>query len=509
LRIVVIGAGVGGLAAAMRLAQGGHDVLVLEQAGAPGGKCARVSIDGHVFDSGPSLLTMPQVFEELFADTGAPLSEEVELMRVEPVTRYRFADGSGFDMSADEERARSALEQWSPGAGADWSRFLRVCEGMWRASQPFLTGPPPWPPRVRGRRGDSAAGQGPPGALPASPPVAGVRPDPRDLLRVKPWRTLGGLARTTCRDPRLRQVVERFATYGGADPRRAPAVLALAGYVEHAFGAWHVRGGLYELVRGMERRLVSLGGELRLETPVRRIARGFGRVRAVDVDDERIPCDAVVCNADALALERDLLDVRPRPEPGERSLSGFALMLGLSGRIPGLTHHTILFPADYGAEFDDVFRARRPVRDPTIYLSAPGVTEAGEVHEKSGEGAESLFLLVNAPSHGDGVDWDAEAGPYQEWILRLLGERGLDVRDRIEVAARRTPADLERETGAPGGAIYGAAPHGRLASLRRPGNFAQTQGLYRVGGTTHPGGGLPLVALSGKIVAEAIGPARR
>ena len=459
-RVVVIGAGVGGLAAAIRLAHAGHAVTVLEQAAMPGGKCGRVEADGFAWDSGPSLLTMPWVFEELFADTGAPLREELELLRVEPVTRYRFADGSGFDLSADLPRSLEALDAWSPGAGADWARFLVTCEGMWKASVPFLTGPPPWPPRRDG------------------PPAPG------DLLRVKPWWTLRGLARAHTRDPRLRMVIERFATYAGADPRRAPAALAVAGYVEHAFGAWHPRGGLYALVDAMARRLDALGGDLRLGTPVRRVVRGDGGVRGVETDGGLVAADVVLSNAD------------PRPlAPGLRSLSGFVLMLGLRGRTEDLAHHAITFPADYDAEFDDVFTARRPVREPTLYVSAPSATDPAE----SPPGAESWFVLVNAPAIGDGADWAA----HEEELIDRLG-----VRDRIVARARRTPGDLERETGAAGGAIYGRAPHGRLGTLKRPPNAVRgTRGLWLVGGTTHPGGGLPLVALSGRIVAEQIGPA--
>ena len=256
-----MGAGVGGLAAGVRLAHTGHAVTIFEAAGAPGGKAGRVERDGFAWDSGPSLLTMPHVLRDLFAQTGAPLEEELELLRVEPVTRYRFADGTGFDLSADLPAAMEALEAWSPGAGADWTRFLGTCAGMWRASVPFLTGPPPWPPR-RPRAGDPT-------------------PDPRDLLRVRPWWTLRGLARAHARDPRLRMVIERFATYAGADPRRAPAALAVAGYVEHAFGAWHPRGGLYGIVDALTRRLEALGGELRLDTPVSRILRRGRRVAGV------------------------------------------------------------------------------------------------------------------------------------------------------------------------------------------------------------------------------------
>lgn len=501
MRLVVVGAGVGGLAAAARLAALGHSVTVLEQAGAPGGKCGLVERNGYRFDSGPSLLTMPWVFEELFAATGAPLHEEIELVRVEPVTRYRFADGTGFDLGADLPPTLAELERWSPGAGADWAAFMGACAQMWGASLRYLSSPPPWPPR--------------------RPRAAEATPHPLDLARVRPWHTLRSLARSHLADARLRLVAERFATYAGADPRRAPAALAIAGYVEHAFGAWHVCGGLHRLVEALAARVERLGGELRLGTPARRVACSGGkarrlRVRAVETDEQTLDCDGVVCGVDARALFGELLDrrgggVRARREAAralaaERSLSGFVLMLGLSGQTPELSHHTILFPADYHAEFDDVFARRRPVRDPTLYLSVSARSDRGQAPS----GGENLFVLVNAPTHGAALDWDATADEYEVRVLDLLAARGIDVRDRIEVRARRTPADLERETGAPGGAIYGAAPHGRLrGSLTRPANRARgVEGLHLVGGTVHPGGGLPLVALGARLVAAEIGSAR-
>jgi phytoene dehydrogenase-like protein len=436
MRIAVVGAGVGGLAAGARLAQQGHAVTVYEQASQPGGKCGRVERDGFAWDSGPSLLTMPWVVRDLLGDS-------IDLLRVEPVTRYRFADGSELELSADLPRAMEALEAWSPGAGADWARFLGVCAGMWRASVPFLTGPPPWPPRL-----DAKA-------------------DPRDLLRIKPWHTLRTLARVTVRDPRLRLVVERFATYAGADPRRAPAVLAVAGYVEHAFGAWHPRGGLYELVRALVRRLEAAGGELRL--------------------DHRVE--------DPRALGADLVvDDRPR---GGDSLSGYALMLGLRGRTPRIAHHTITFPADYDAEFDDVFVNRRPVHEPTLYVSCPEATEGGD--------DESWFVLVNAPNPvsgppglGRGPRHRLTPAPHSwsEYGDRLIERLG--VGDRVVARAQLTPLDY--------GPIYGRAPHGRLGTLKRPGQRGPG-GSWRVGGTVHPGGGLPLVMLGAATVAREIGPA--
>lgn len=472
-RVVVVGAGVGGLACALHLSRAGHDVTVVEQGDAPGGKCARVEVGGFRFDAGPSLLTMPWLVREL-------LGERVELLRVEPITRYRFADGSSVELSADLPVAHAALEAWSPGAGDDWLRFLGIGAAMWRGSVGVLNGPAPWPPRR---------------------PEPGVpAPDPRDLLRVRPWHTLRTLARATLRDPRLRLVAERAATYAGADPRRAPAALAVAGYVEHAFGAWHVRGGIYRIVEAMVEALAERGVEIRTGVRAEAVAlaggealpvgrgplRGRGRVTGVRTSAGALPADVVVHDGDAAGR-------------GERSLSGFALMLGLRDREPDRRHHEIRFPADYDAEFDDVFAAKRPVRDPTLYLASSAVTDPGEAPP----GGDNLFVLANAPVHrtAGGPDWDAAADAYEAAVLERLA---IDPA-RVVVRARRTPADLERQTGALGGAIYGLAPHGRLGTLRRPPNAVPgVRGLWRVGGTTHPGGGLPLVLLSGRTVAAAI-----
>jgi phytoene desaturase len=439
MRVAVVGAGVGGLAAAIELAQAGHAVTVFEAAAAPGGKCGRATRGPFTWDTGPSLLTMPWVFAGL----------DLELERVEPVTRYSFADGTSVELSADLPRALEALEAWSPGTGAQWTRFLGTCAGMWGASERFLTGPPPFPPRPGG--------------------------DPRDALRVKPWWTLRQLARAHTPDPRLRMVIERFATYAGADPRRAPAALAVAGYVEHAFGAWYPRGGLYEIVLAMARRLDALGGELRLSSPVERLWTSQRRVRGVIAGDGAHAADVVITDVDHAGVLRLL--GRPAPRR-EHSLSGLALLLGLRGRTQRLPHHRIDFPADYDAEFDDVFVHRRPVRDPTIYVSSPPVEH------------EAWFVLVNAPA------------VHAAWDVEPLIDR-LGVRDRIVERLVRTPQDLERETGAVGGAIYGAAPHGRLGALKRPGNRIHgISGLWLAGGTVHPGGGLPLVALGGRTVAR-------
>jgi phytoene dehydrogenase-like protein len=225
----------------------------------------------------------------------------------------------------------------------------------------------------------------------------------------------------------------------------------------------------------------------------------------------------VVCNADAAALYRDLL---PPAVPARRaraalrrvtpSSSGFVLLLALRGRTPGLAHHTVLFPDDYDAEFDALFGSRttprRPVADPTVYVSAPD-----DPATRPDDDSESWFVLVNAPRHepGDGVDWDAPglADSYADRVLGTMARRGLDVRDRVRWRVVRTPADLERETGSVGGSIYGTSSNGARAAFLRPANAAELPGLFLVGGSSHPGGGLPLVTLSAEIVARLVGPA--
>jgi phytoene dehydrogenase-like protein len=259
---------------------------------------------------------------------------------------------------------------------------------------------------------------------------------------------------------------------------------------------------------------------LRTGCTVRRILTESGRASGVELaDGERVPADVVVSAADATALYADLLPPDPRTRGVRRdlgrataSLSGVVLLLALHGRTPGLAHHTVLFPDDYDAEFDAVFGAGRfhgaprPVADPTVYVSAPD-----DPALRPDEDSESWFVLVNAPRHDPdgGVDWDAPglAQGYAAQVLDTMAARGLDVRERVRWCDVRTPADLARATGSVGGSIYGTSSNGARAAFLRPGNVSPVPGLFLVGGSAHPGGGLPLVALSAEIVAGLIGPA--
>ena len=497
-RVVVVGAGLGGLAAAARLAALGHRVTLLEQAEQVGGKLGWLERDGHAFDTGPSLVTLPDVHRSLFAATGARLEDCIDLVRLDPAGAVRFADGTALSVPGSRAEVPGALDAaLGDGAGAQWAALMARAAEMWRVTEaPFLRSP------LRG-----------------AATLAGLSRSTRDVATVAPWRTLRGLGRRSLQHPHLRTLLDRYATYSGSDPRRAPAVLATVPYVEQEFGSWYVRGGLRRLALAVADRAEACGAVVRSGCRVRRVVVSGGRASGVELDSgEVVPADVVVSGADAAALHRDLLPAG-RATAGVRralarttpSLSGFVLLLALRGRTPGLAHHTVLFPEDYDAEFDAVFgtgrfSAPQPVEDPTVYVSAPD-----DPALRPDADSESWFVLVNAPRHDPerGVDWDAPglAERYADTVLTTMARRGLDVRDRVRWRVVRTPADLARDTGSVGGSIYGTSSNGARAAFLRPGNASPVPGLFLVGGSSHPGGGLPLVALSAEIVAGLVGPA--
>jgi phytoene desaturase len=500
-RVVVVGAGLGGLAAAARLSALGHAVTVCERAERVGGKLGVLERDGFVFDTGPSLLTLPAVYRDLFLATGGPLEAEVPLVPVDPVCHYRFADGAVVDMpNASRSRIAAAWDDaLGPGAGADWTRFSERAGAIWDATREvFLESP------LQGGRTLLAQAR-----------------RIRDLRTIAPWQSLRDLGTRYLRHPDQRTFLDRYATYTGSDPRRAPAALATIPYVEQTFGAWYVPGGLRRLGEAVLARAVERGAVVRTSAEVTQILLDAAARRAVGVrlaSGERLPADVVVANADAAHVYADLLPPRAagralaslrRATP---SLSGFVLLLALRGRTPGLAHHTVLFPEDYDDEFDSVFgtgphrrSGPRPVPDPTLYVSAPD-----DPALRPDADSEAWFVLVNAPRHGaGGVDWD-EPGlreTYADRVLGVMAARGLDVRDRVRWREVRTPADLERATRSPGGSIYGTSSNGIRAAFLRPANQSQVGGLFLVGGSSHPGGGIPLVGLSAAIVEGLVGPA--
>jgi phytoene desaturase len=475
--VVVIGAGVGGLAVAIRLAASGRHVEVLERNAVTGGKLAAQRHAGATFDVGPSLLTLPHLVDEVLAAAGTSLAAEVELVRLDPQFHYHWPDGETLVVPDGPDAAAAAFESFSSGAGAAWRRFDERGRRIWDVSaRTFLAGPMDGPRQLLGRMRS-----------------------PRDLATIDPLRTLHGRASSVFDDPRLVQWAGRYATYSGSSPYRAPATLACIPHVEQRYGCWYPMGGLDAVRAAMERAAVTVGVHIRTGCEVVRVATTNDRVTGVELaGGEVVAAPLVVADVDAEHLYGDLLDderALRRARRAPRSTSGLIVLVVAAGSTPALGHHNVWFSGDDRAEFA-ALAAGRMHGDPTIYACVSAVTDPSQ----AAPGTENWSLLVNTPS-GIRLDGAAE----QRRVLDVLARRGVDLRDRMAWSDVITPLQLAARTGAPGGAIYGTSSDGRRAAFLRPANRGARDGLFLVGGSSHPGGGLPLVLTGARIVAGMIG----
>jgi len=491
--VAVIGAGMGGLSCAIGLAARGARVTLLEQNAHLGGKLNVWHKDGFTFDTGPHVLTMRWALDEVFASAGRHMNDMVKMVPLPTVCRYHFPTGETLDAPADPDEAARAIARFAPGEDAGFRRFLAYARQVTDATtDPFL-------------RQDFGAG------------VRGV-PSPAQweqlgqFLRLKPWRTLRGVVQDCFRDPRLRAVFELYALYSGSHPARSSGIFATVADVQWRQGTFYIQGGLYQLALALRTVAQDMGVCIRTDTPVREVLVKGGRARGVVTEEgERLYADAVACNADALSAIQTLVPPKmrrkwtaARVEKIEPSTSAFLLLLGVRGDFPSLAHHNSFLAQDGDAEFAAIFDHHRPADDPTIGVACQTVTD----RSKAPPGCSNLFVMTNPPAldpHG-GFDWAAQAPAYRAKVLDKLERMGLtDLQERITVEQMWTPLDLRARYNAHRGAIYGLSSNGwRQAFLRPPNVSPDVRGLYFVGGSTHPGGGLPLCALSGTNVAKKI-----
>jgi phytoene desaturase len=478
---LIVGGGLGGLAAAITLAAQGWRITLLEKNERVGGKLNLIEAGGFSFDTGPSLLTMPWVLRDLLAAGGARIEEELTIEPIEPLCRYRWSDGAQFDMYQHLPRLIDEIARIEPADVGGVMRFLTYAGRIYDAvAEPFLLRPFGGPrDMINGRL-------------------------MRDSLAIDALRTVDESLGGFFRSPYLRQVFNRYATYNGSSPYRAPATFNLIAYVELVQGGWHVRGGMYQIARALERVARRLGVTIHTETAVERIIVAGGRATGVRLaSGETLFADAVIANVDPRYVEEQLLQRRrSRFTPGELSYSGFVLMLGVDRIYPELQHHNIFFADDYRREFAALVGKRVPYPDPTIYVCAASVGDAS----LAPPGCSNLFVLVNAPSTNARVNWEREGAAYRDLVVAKLERMGLsDLGRRVVVERMMTPADIAARYNAPGGAIYGLASNEPWSAFLRPPQRSRSiGGLYFAGGGTHPGGGIPLVLLSGRAAAAHV-----
>ena len=469
----------GGLAAAALLAHRGHHVTVLERMDAPGGKMRQVSVAGRPIDAGPTVFTMRWVFEALFADCGARFDEAVGLTRAGVLARHAWGTDR-LDLFADPEQSAAAIEAFAGPAEARGFRSFRAA-----AQRIYQTLEGPF---IRGERPSMAS------------LALSVRP--KDLLSIKPFASLWGELGTHFRDPRLRQLFGRYATYCGSSPFLAPATLMLVADVEQQ-GVWYVDGGMHALARALAGLAAAGGAEIRYGTDVAEITTQAGRVSGVRLAcGELVTADAVIANADpqAIAAGRFGPAVQravPRQKAAERSLSALTWTGVAEAKGFPLVRHTVFFSRDYKAEFDALGRGGM-AREPTVYVCAQDRGDNGEPG-----GPERLLVLINAPPTGDARTMtDPETERCREEAWELMGRSGL----RLDNPAmtKTGPAEFEALFPATGGALYGPAVHGATASFKRPASRTAIRGLYLASGAAHPGAGVPMAALSGRLAASAL-----
>ncbi|MFO1415229.1 MAG: phytoene desaturase family protein [Burkholderiales bacterium] len=486
-RVVVVGAGVGGLVTALLLAARGVEVLVVERAARPGGKVRETFVDGAGIDSGPTVLTMRWVFEDVFAAAGTSLAAEVGLRPLGILARHAWTDGSTLDLFADVARSADAVAAFAGPAEA--RRLLAFCarsRAVYRALEaPFLRAPRGSVVTLVRRSGWSGLPQ---------------------LMRISPFVTLHRALCRSFRDPRLRQLFGRYATYCGSSPYAAPATLMLVAHVEQD-GVWSVAGGMQRLAEALARNAARLGVGFRYGEAVQEIEADGARATGVRLQSgERIAARAVVVNADAQAVAGGLLGPAvagavPRTRPAARSLS--AVTWALRARPAGLplTRHNVFFSADYRSEFDDVFARASLPRTPTVYVCAQ---DRIDDEAAAGGGSERLLCLVNAPATGDRAAFDEqEIAACGKRAQETLAQCGLALPLQTG-AVVTTPVEFAQMFPGTGGALYGRATHGWQASFARPGSRTRIPRLYLAGGSTHPGPGVPMAALSGRLAATSV-----
>lgn len=479
--VVVIGSGVGGLCSAVLLGARGYKVLVVEKADTLGGKAGTVRIDGVEVDTGPSVLTLPHVFDDIFAAAGMRRNEEFFLTQSSPAFRYIYRDGVVLDVFAQVEQTLDSVgHTLGSQARRELEAYLAYSGRIWEAAAPHFVyssapdlgqllwgGPKKW----------------------------------RSVGKIDPFRTLKAAIEDQVKSPHLRMLLKRYATYNGSDVRRAPATLGCIAHVELSLGGFGVRGGMIELVHALGRAARRVGVQFLQSTAVTKICREGAKVSAVILSDgSRLLTERVIANADAAHVACDLLEARSQLQmPEALSMSAHTGIIRAARTLPGRVAHTVLFPEDYDAEFRDIFDKRRVPLDPTIYVCAQEAC-----HERPGwTHDEPLFCMVNAPALRDFTDQEATSS-LKERILGQLRAQQI-ITDSASIVWWRSPEDLAARFPGSCGSLYGAASNTMHAAFKRPAcRVPNTAGLYLASGSAHPGGGVPMVALSAKQAVKAL-----
>ncbi|TGE20747.1 phytoene desaturase [Hymenobacter aquaticus] len=481
----IIGAGIAGIATAVRLALKGHAVTVFEAQDTFGGKMHQFELaGGYRFDAGPSLFTLPALVDELFRLAGRNPQDHFRYQRLDPITQYFFADGTRLTAWADEEKFAHEIEAKLGVPAAAVTGFLKRSGAAYQATESTFL-------HKSLHKAGTYLSKDVLGALAALPSLG--------LTGTMHQRHAKAFA-----DPRLVQLFDRFATYNGSDPYQAPATLSLIPHLEHGIGAFYPEGGIYSIARSLVGLAEELGVEFRYNEPVEEILTAAGQVTGVRTAQDIYDVGLVVSNMDVVPTYRRLLPTQPAPErtlAQPRSSSALIFYWGLAHEFPELGLHNIFFSQDYRREFKAIFEEKTVTDDPTVYVNIT----SKHTPTDAPPGHENWFVMVNVP-HNQGQDWDALIQKTRRAVLDKVSRAlGVAIEPLLRAEQVWDPRGIEQRTSSFGGALYGSSSNNPLAAFLRHPNFSgKLHGLYFCGGSVHPGGGIPLCLLSAKIVAGLI-----
>ncbi len=483
-KAIIIGSGVAGMAAAIRLAVQGYDVCVYESNPTPGGKLSMFEKDGYRFDAGPSLFTQPQNIKELFELAQEPIEDYFNYKPVDITCKYFFENGKIINAFTDKAMFATELADKLGEQPATVNNYLTKAGKLYRN-------------------------------------IAAVFLD-HSLDNKKTWlhrRILKALAtlrlsylfsslnkynRKQFSSTEATQLFNRYATYNGSNPYKAPAMLSVISHLEHNEGIFYPAKGMFSIANALFRLAEKKGVRFYFNSPVQRIIYHEGKIKGVVVDHKNVYATVVVSNADIYFTYKNLLNHLPKAKrilKQERSSSAIVFYWGIKKHFPELQLHNILFSNDYKEEFNSIFNKKTIYKDPTIYINITAKMEAGHAPK----GKENWFVMINVPSN-NGQDWEQLKKQLRDHVIEKMNRiLQTDIESFIETEEMLDPVLIETNMGSYMGALYGASSNSRLAAFSRPANFTNyIRGLYFCGGTVHPGGGIPLCFKSAKIVAELI-----
>ncbi|MDJ0766509.1 MAG: phytoene desaturase family protein [Myxococcota bacterium] len=486
--VIVVGGGIGGIVSALILAAKGCDIRLYERSDHIGGKMRSLRIANQDLDVGPTVLTMRWVFDHIFRDIGQHLDDHLELRRSPAIARHFWEDGSRLDLFSDPDRSFDAVEQFAGAKAAKgFRRFLQYAQSIFtHANRLFIMAKSP--------------------ALREIAKASG-RDGPTAVCKIDGLRSMARALKKYFDDERLHQLFARYATYYGSSPFRAPATLNLIAHVEQK-GVWLPVGGMAGLANTLASLAQGLGAALTCNCPVDKIVIENNQVKGVVLEDSRFkPADAVIFNGDLAALAQGALGVEakkavPRVHRKNRSLSAFTLAGVTRTSGASLLPHNVFFHTQpYAREFEDIFKGHRLPEFPTVYVRA----QDRDKHQAIKGQPERLFLIINAPPVGDHTSFGDEViQPCIDAAFSLLDRCGLNIDRQNPTFQTATPRTFAERFPHTGGAIYGGATHSMWAPLRRPAAQTNVHGLFLAGGSVHPGAGVPMAGISGRLAANAV-----